>query len=299
MNSVKNARRFTDTIASLRWFDLRRERLHDGKEQRSVAGMKASDALETRPHALPAILGAVVLLGIALIPFVMPLGTVENPGPEFYMKERERMVARDVAARGVTNALVLQAMGRVPREEFVLPQYRRFAYQDGALPIDAQQTISQPYMVAAMTEALDPQPEDVVLEVGTGSGYQAAILAGVVRHVYSVEIIESLARSAETTLTRMGYTNITLRTGDGYQGWPDHAPYDAIIVTAAPEHVPQPLVDQLKPGGKMVIPVGERWHTQVLKVLEKVADGSMRTNELMDVRFVPMTGDPTEIAVGD
>ncbi len=153
----------------------------------------------------------------------------------------------------------MDAMGAVPREAFVLPEYRHQAYRNTPLPIEAGQTISQPLIVALMTEMLDPQPGDVMLEVGTGSGYQAAVLSHLVKHVYSVEIVAELADSAGEVLKKLGYKNVTVRAGDGYAGWPEHAPFDGIIVTAAAAHIPPPLLQQLKPGGRLVIPVGEHW----------------------------------------
>lgn len=210
------------------------------------------------------------------------------------MSEREAMVRLHLEGRGISDPAVLKAMRTVPREEFVPERHRRHAYADSALPIEARQTISQPYIVAAMSEALEVGPESVVLEVGTGSGYQAAVLAEMVRHVYTIEIVESLAESARVLLEGLGYTNVTVRAGDGYQGWPEHAPFDGIVVTAAPDHIPEPLVEQLKPGGRMVIPVGEQAFGQDLLVIEKDADGTVRRRNLMPVRFVPLTGPGAE-----
>lgn len=203
---------------------------------------------------------------------------------------RQRMVAEQLAApgRGITNQRVLAVMGRVPRHEFVPERLRAQAYADHPLPIGFSQTISQPFIVAFMTEKLEPKPTDKVLEIGTGSGYQAAVLAGLTRQVYTIEIVEPLARRAESDLKRLGYTNVTVRAGDGYQGWPEAAPFDAVIVTCAPEQVPQPLVDQLKEGGRMIIPVGSAGD-QNLYVLEK-QDGRVEKRSVLPVRFVPMTG---------
>lgn len=184
---------------------------------------------------------------------------------------------------------VMAAMGSVPREEFVLPAYRHLAYDNTPLPIEAGQTISQPLIVALMTDLLDPQPSDVVLEVGTGSGYQAAVLAGLVRHVYSVEIVEQLAASAADVLDRLGYDNVTVRAGDGYAGWPEHAPFDAIIVTAAAPEIPAPLLEQLKPGGKLVIPVGGEHDAQELLLIEMGETGEVSRRSVLPVRFVPLT----------
>lgn len=201
------------------------------------------------------------------------------------------MVLRQLEARGrdIKNPNVLRAMREVPRHEFVPPEVRRLAYQDRPLPIGHGQTISQPYIVAFMTEALSPKPTDRVLEVGTGSGYQAAVLSALVKEVYTIEIVEPLARRAEGALARLGYKNITTRVGDGYKGWPDRAPFDAVIVTCSPNHVPRALIDQLKEGGKMIIPVGEKW-SQKLYLLRKEGDGVKQT-AVLDVRFVPMTGE--------
>ncbi len=185
---------------------------------------------------------------------------------------------------------VLATLGRVERHLFVPPGQVRYAYENRPLPIGHGQTISQPYIVALMTDLLDPDNSDVVLEVGTGSGYQAAVLGELVDHVYSIEIIEPLATSAGGRLERLGYDNVTTKLGDGYYGWEEHAPFDSIIVTAAASHVPPPLIEQLKPGGRMVIPVGGRFMTQLLLLLEKGDDGEIVTRQISAVRFVPLTG---------
>lgn len=190
--------------------------------------------------------------------------------------------------RGITHPGVLQTMATVPRHEFVPLLLQPYAYADRPLPIGHGQTISQPYVVAFMTEKLEPHPSDRVLEVGTGSGYQAAVLSVLVRDVYSIEIVEPLARRAESDLARLGYRNVKVRHGDGYLGWPEAAPFDAIIVTCAPDHVPQPLVEQLRDGGRMIIPVGEE-SEQHLVLLRKRGDTLEREN-VLPVRFVPMTG---------
>jgi protein-L-isoaspartate(D-aspartate) O-methyltransferase len=208
-----------------------------------------------------------------------------------YAAARERMVEYQLEGpgRGIRNPRVLEAMRTVPRHEFVPEHLRSDAYEDHPLPIGHGQTISQPYIVAYMTEQLDPKPTDKVLEVGTGSGYQAAVLARLVKGVYSIEIVEPLGRRAEADLKRLGYTNVHVRVGDGYQGWPGEAPFDAVIVTCAPDHVPQPLTDQLKEGGKMIIPVGG-FGDQALYLLEK-RDGQIKQRAVLPVRFVPMTGE--------
>jgi protein-L-isoaspartate(D-aspartate) O-methyltransferase len=203
--------------------------------------------------------------------------------------QRQQMVHRQLMTRGINDARVLAAMAKVPREEFVAPESRSASYGDGPLPIGYGQTISQPYIVAFMTEQLRPKPSDRVLEVGTGSGYQAAILAELVSEVYSIEIVEPLAKSAETILQRLGYKNVHLKIGDGYQGWPEEGSFDAIIVTCAPDKVPQPLVDQLKDDGRMVIPVGDRF-AQQLYLLEK-KNGQLKQSATLPVRFVPMTSE--------
>ena len=185
---------------------------------------------------------------------------------------------------------VLATLGRVERHKFVPPGQVRYAYDNRPLPIGHGQTISQPYIVALMTDLLEPDESDVVLEVGTGSGYQAAVLAELVDHVYSIEIIEPLATSAGERLKHLGYDNVTTKLGDGYYGWDEHGPFDSIIVTAAASHVPPPLIEQLRPGGRMVIPVGGRFMTQLLLLLEKGDDGEIVTRQIGAVRFVPLTG---------
>ena len=200
--------------------------------------------------------------------------------------QRQRMVEQQLKPRGIKEERVLAAMAKVPREEFVPADARPSAYEDGPLPIGYDQTISQPYVVAFMTEQLRPKQSDRVLEIGSGSGYQAAILGELVAEVYTIEIVEPLAKSAEATLQRLGYNNVHIKVGDGYKGWPEEAPFDAIIVTCAPEKVPQPLVDQLKDGGRMVIPVGERF-AQQLYLLEK-KNGQLNESVTLPVRFVPM-----------
>jgi protein-L-isoaspartate(D-aspartate) O-methyltransferase len=208
------------------------------------------------------------------------------PSAADFAAHRQRMVEQQLKPRGIKDERVLAAMARVPREEFVPQNARAEAYEDGPLPIGYDQTISQPYIVAFMTEQLRPKPGDRVLEIGSGSGYQAAILAELVADVYTIEIVEPLAKTAEATLQRLGYKNVHIEVGDGYKGWPEEAPFDAIIVTCAPENVPQPLADQLKEGGRMVIPVGERF-AQQLYLLEK-KDGHLKESVTLPVRFVPM-----------
>ena len=207
---------------------------------------------------------------------------------ERYLLMREKMVKIQIERRGIADQRVLAALAKVPRHRFVPPDLKERAYDDGALPIGEGQTISQPYIVAIMTELLRLKGDEKVLEIGTGSGYQAAVLAEVVRHVYTIEIVESLAETGERRLRELGYTNVTVRCGDGYRGWPEEAPFDAVIVTAAPEHIPQPLIDQLRVGGRMVIPVGR--FSQDLMLLVKEEEG-VRKEQVIPVRFVPMTGE--------
>ena len=210
----------------------------------------------------------------------------QAPTAADFAAQRQRMVEQQLKPRGIKDERVLAAMAKVPREEFIPVDARTDAYEDGPLPIGYDQTISQPYIVAFMTEQLRPKPSDRVLEIGSGSGYQAAILAELVADVYTIDIVEPLAKTAEATLQRLGYNNVHIKVGDGYKGWPEEAPFDAIIVTCAPEKVPQPLVDQLKDGGRMVIPVGERF-AQQLYLLEK-KNGQLKESITLPVRFVPM-----------
>ena len=185
----------------------------------------------------------------------------------------------------------LAIIGKVPRHEFVPELQRRFSYRNRPLPIGGDQTISQPYIVALMTDLAEVSKDDIVLEIGTGSGYQAAVLSEVADHVYTIEIIDWLGQRAAEALERLGYDNVSVRIGDGYAGWPEQAPFDAILVTAAPEEVPQPLIDQLAVGGRMVIPVGAQDDVQTLRLLTKEADGIVRVKSVIAVRFVPLTRD--------
>jgi protein-L-isoaspartate(D-aspartate) O-methyltransferase len=200
------------------------------------------------------------------------------------------MVERQLRPRGIDDARVLRAMAKVQRESFVAKELRASAYEDRPLPIGFGQTISQPYIVAFMTQELKPKPTDRVLEIGTGSGYQAAVLGELVKEVYTIEIVRPLAQRAAVVLNALGYKNVLVKAGDGYKGWPEHAPFDAIIVTAAPDHIPQPLVDQVREGGRMVIPVGKTY-AQELYVLEK-RGGTMKQTSVLPVKFVPLTRDP-------
>jgi protein-L-isoaspartate(D-aspartate) O-methyltransferase len=204
--------------------------------------------------------------------------------------ERERMVNEQIVRRGVKGARLLEVMKITPREEFMPLDTRELAYDDRAIPIGYGQTISQPYIVAFMTEALALKPQDRVLEIGTGSGYQAAVLAGLVKEVYTIEIVEVLGKQAALTLERLNYKNVTTRIGDGYRGWPEAAPFDAIIVTCAPDDVPAPLVEQLAEGGRMIIPVGPEGQPQNLIMLRKT-NGEIVKQKSLPVVFVPMTGE--------
>ena len=205
-----------------------------------------------------------------------------------FQRERRKMVEEQIEARGVTDPRVLEAMRRVPRHEYVPAEYRAGAYSDRPLPIGLDQTISQPYIVALMTELVQPEPGDRLLEIGTGSGYQAAVAAELVSEVYSIEIIPELARSAAERLERLGVSNVLVRAGDGYLGWPEQSPFDGILVTAGAEHIPEPLVEQLKPGARMIIPVGDSFSVQILKVVEKLPGGEVEIRDIIPVRFVPL-----------
>ena len=234
---------------------------------------------------------ALCLLAVPLVALLLSLPFLcaqEQPADRL-AQARQRAVKQQLQAIGVTDERVLKAMFEVPREEFCLPEYRDQAYAGYPLPIGHGQTISAINIVGFMTAALKPQPTDVVLEIGTGSGYQAAVLARLAKMVYTIEIVAPLAEQAQKTLQRLGYKNVAVKAGDGYQGWPEHAPFDAVIVTCAPDHIPQPLVDQLKPGGRMVIPVGESYN-QELYLLEKKGREVVKT-AVLPVVFVPMTGE--------
>lgn len=218
-------------------------------------------------------------------------GGAEQPSAQDEFEQaRQDMVATQLKARdrGIKDTRVLTAMATVPRHEFVPEPQRKNAYRDGPLPIGHGQTISQPYIVAFMTEKLDPQASDRILEIGTGSGYQAAILAKLVKEVYSIEIVKPLAERAKAVLANLEIGNVHVRAGDGYKGWPKHAPFDAVIVTCAPEHIPEALVKQLKEGGRMIIPVGPQQSGQKLILLRK-KNGKIHREAVLPVRFVPMT----------
>ena len=238
--------------------------------------------------------GVWLLLGILVLGAG---GDMTAEAQDTYARERARMVehiatlmreTRIETGRAALSDRVTAAMSTVPRHEFVPAWERSSAYADRPLPIGHGQTISQPFIVALMTDLADVKPGDAVLEVGTGCGYQAAVLAELAKTVYTIEIVEPLGREAAERLKRLRYDNVTTRIGDGYQGWPEHAPFDAIIVTAAPREVPQPLIDQLRPGGRLVVPVGGQILGQTLLVLEKQSDGKISRREVLAVRFVPL-----------
>jgi len=215
-----------------------------------------------------------------------------SQGEETYDEPRRRMVEEQLRARDIEDPRVLAAMGRVPRHLFVPAALRFRAYADHPLPIGNGQTISQPYIVALMTQLAEVEPDDVVLEIGTGSGYQAAVLSEIAREVYTIEIVPDLAETAKARLAEIGYRNVTVRTGDGYLGWKERAPFDAILVTAAAPEVPPPLVEQLGPGGILVIPVGPQSQVQSLLRIQKAADGSTVIREILPVVFVPLVRQP-------
>jgi len=231
-------------------------------------------------------IGDCVLLAMSLA-LLLPISSAT--GDESYEDIRRAMVKNQILARGVSDTNVLAAMRAVPRHRMIPRKYRRDPYGDHPVPIGHGQTISQPYIVAYMTEKLNVEPGDRVLEVGTGSGYQAAVLAQITTNVFTIEIIHELAASAKETLANLGYEHIRLREADGYHGWEKEGPWDAIVVTAAAEHVPPPLVQQLKPGGVMCIPVGSAFGVQYLLLVEKDEEGAVTTRNLMPVRFVPLT----------
>ncbi|MBC7287415.1 MAG: protein-L-isoaspartate(D-aspartate) O-methyltransferase [Armatimonadetes bacterium] len=232
---------------------------------------------------VPLAVGAVAVAALAWLAGAQPVAEAD------YAQQRNRMVDMLVRMGYVSDERVIKALRSVPRHLFVPSSLRSEAYVDTPLPIGHDQTISAPSIVAKMTELLEPKPDHVVLEIGTGSGYQAAVLAELVRHVYTIEIIPELAESARKRLQQLGYKNVTVKCGDGYRGWPEHAPFDGIIVTCAPTDIPQPLVEQLKEGGRMVIPVGELWAQELYLLVKE--HGRIVKRAVLPVVFVPMTGE--------
>ena len=247
--------------------------------------------IQIREPAIAAIL--TMALSVFLLPSAGLANEVEYAAARVALVEEIRSyAARDSIMESESfEDTILQSLNSVRRHEFVPDKLKKEAYENHPLPIGYGQTISQPYIVALMTDLVQPGPDDVILEVGTGSGYQAAVLAKLVKRVYSMEIIEPLAEQARKRLDRLGYSNVETKLGDGYFGWEEHAPYDAIIVTAASSHVPPPLIHQLKPGGRLVIPVGGRFAIQYLLLIEKTEKGEILTRQITAVRFVPLTGD--------
>ncbi len=230
------------------------------------------------------------VLFLSFVLLVMIPWLQSHAGQDQYMKARERMVQTDLKGRDITDKKVLSVMGKVQRHLFVEKDLWNVAYNDYPLSIGEGQTISQPYIVALMTQHLNLKPTDRVLEIGTGSAYQAAVLAELVEKVYSIEIHKGLAQKAAARLKELGYHNVTVKQGDGYVGWPEHAPFDAIIVTCAPRHIPSPLTEQLNEGGRLIIPVGSTSLYQTLTLVTKVK-GELKVEEISGVRFVPMTGE--------
>lgn len=237
-----------------------------------------------------------ILIGsIFLLTFSAVYITAETGSgyPGNFKAARLKMVKDQISARGINNKRVLKVMRKVKRHLFVPVEMQRFAYTDRPLPIGYDQTISQPYIVAFMTEVVNPKKTDKVLEIGTGSGYQAAVLAGLCKEVYTIEIVEPLAEKSADLLKKLGYENVVIRAGDGFKGWEEKAPFDCIIVTAAPQEIPAPLLEQLAEGGRMVIPVGPQWRWQKLFLIKKI-NGKIIKSDLLTVRFVPMTGPGAE-----
>lgn len=230
----------------------------------------------------------IVFLLINLLPFSLQVAIGEED-PSF-IRARERMVQHDLAGRDIKDKKVLEVMGRIPRHAFVSKDLAKKAYADHPLPIGEGQTISQPYVAALMTQSLGLKGNEKVLEIGTGSGYQAAVLSEIVKEVYTIEIRDNLTKNAEKTLGILGYKNVKVKTGDGYFGWKEYAPFDAIIVTCAANHIPSPLLDQLKEGGRLILPLGSTTYYQTLTMIKKVK-GKHTVEHITDVRFVPMVGE--------
>lgn len=230
----------------------------------------------------------IIILSFALL---LATASVLSSALDPYLQKRQEMVRDDIRGRGIKDSRVLDAMAKIPRHLFVGERLRRQAYADTPLPIGEGQTISQPYVVALMTEALRLKPGDRVLEIGTGSGYQAAVLAEMVKEVYSIEIRKGLAETADKRLRELGYKNVAVKYGDGYQGWPESAPFDAIIITASVNHIPPPLLKQLKEGGRLILPLGSTVFYQTLTLVTKKKGGELAVEQMGGVAFVPMTGE--------
>jgi len=251
--------------------------------------------------ASPPIVLALLVAGLVSTPQACGDARGEGEASRVPASERRAAMIREIEAdvrstrhytgRSVLDERVMAALAAVPRHEFVPEAYREHAYENRPLPIGHQQTISQPYIVALMTDLLDVGEDAVVLDIGTGSGYQAAVLAEIVRRVYSIEIVPELGEEAAERLRRLGYKNVEVRVGDGFFGWPEKAPFDGILIAAATDEIPQPLLDQLKPGARMILPLGKAWGNQDLLVVEKGEDGKTQERSIIPVRFVPLTGD--------
>ena len=302
---LANHRRFARCPACHRvyWRGTHFAGMRDRLERALGPESGGSAAGTSAPRGRATIATGLILLAVATVATLVSLGASRlgsEDGPagrgsayqrqyseEWLAEQRSELVAL-LRAQGISSEAVLDAIGTVPRHRFVPEAYRAFSYRNAPLAIGFEQTISQPYIVAIMTQLLELEPDTKVLEIGTGSGYQAAVLAELECRVFTIEIIPELAEQAGTRLAALGYDNVTLRAGDGYLGWPEEAPFDRIIVTAAPEEIPQALVEQLKPGGRLVVPVGPQYRIQQLVLLAKEADGTLRQQAILPVRFVPM-----------
>lgn len=243
--------------------------------------------MSTAPPRAPAAVLAVVLIAVGALSLALGMPTAR--AQDSYGELRSRMVEEQIRGRGVRQQAVIEAMSSVPRHLFIPEPVRSEAYEDKPVPIEYNQTISQPYIVALMTELLELSGDEKVLEIGTGSGYHSAVLSRVADEVYSIEIIEPLANRAQTRLRALGFGNVQVRYGDGYAGWPEEAPFDAIILTAAPPRLPLPLIEQLRIGGRMVVPVGD--YLQDLQLITKTSESDFTKQRIAPVRFVPMTGE--------
>jgi protein-L-isoaspartate(D-aspartate) O-methyltransferase len=291
---VRSRRQADPSTSRLRWVICRLAESAEAPQVCRSDGHCQKDAfLHARSRRFPRrrmifATSAIIILALVLTECTDGTRASGSNSRKDFKAMREKMVENQIKARGVKDPRVLSALAKVERHRFVPEKYLDSAYSDQPLPIGEGQTISQPYIVALMTELVELKGSEKVLEIGTGSGYQAAILAELAKEVYTIEIIEPLASKASKTLSELGYQNVKVKAGDGYLGWPEAAPFDAIIVTAAPDHIPKPLTDQLKEGGRMVVPVGT--HTQeLLKIIKR--SGKMETTNVIPVLFVPMTGE--------